>query len=342
MSRSGGLHLVEILRNSLDGPTSRACHEVARVLVNREPLAAKVTADEARVDDDLCLRQTKRRRKLLAQGGRRLVRIDNAYSILFVDPHHAGAGVDEPLKLTRRGERVLEDVVGTCKHVFNQLTRLALLDNRVAVDIGVRSPGSFSSQKRVAVNIRLEDRRVIVERIGEGDQRQLFVLDFDQSRCLFGRIPTLRRYRGDPIADHAHAVRCQRRPVEQAAAKPHRADVRPGQYRLHSRYSKSGGCIDRQDAGVRSRSACVRQPQHAWHRYVGGVTRGTRHLQRTFDTVLRLVKQWLPAAKLRRCSHTRTPPENWSRNLRSARSVQTRAIRRLYAADPRASSDGST
>ena len=39
---------------------------------------------------------------------------------------------------------------------------------------------------------------------------------------------------GDAVADHAHAVAGQRRPVQQSSAQAHVADVGAGQHRVHA------------------------------------------------------------------------------------------------------------
>ena len=324
--RIGRLELVEVGHDGLDRPSRRPRQEVTHVLVDRQALAAEVAADEAGVDHDLRLGQTQRGRHLLSKPGWRLVGVDDAHRVLLVDPQHARAWLDEALELASGHERVLEDAVRLGEDVVDAGARLTLVDDGMTLDVRVRRRRSLRTQERVAVRVRMQDRRVGRERVVDTeDTGQVLVFDFDQARRGFGCLAGVGGDRGDPIADHAHAVNGQDGPVLQAAPETHRTDVRAGQNRMHARVVLGRGRVDRDDAGMRPRAAHVGQPQHAWQREVGRVARGAGDLEWAFDPVLGLVEQLLRGFGLEGQRHARAS----SRSCRRARSVQTRAMRRL-------------
>ena len=67
MPRVGCLQLIQIRHHRFDRPTSRFGQEIADELVYRQALAAEVTANELRVDDDLRLGHVQRCGELLTQ-----------------------------------------------------------------------------------------------------------------------------------------------------------------------------------------------------------------------------------------------------------------------------------
>src|SRR5215207_10564932 len=92
------LHLVEIAHHRLDRPAGGARQVVAGVLVDGEALAAEIAADERGVDHDPVRRDAEPGRKLTAEIGRRLVRVDDVDTIVLVDPEDARARLDESLE----------------------------------------------------------------------------------------------------------------------------------------------------------------------------------------------------------------------------------------------------
>ena len=86
----------------------------------------------------------------------------------------------------------------------------------------------------------MEDRRVRIERVVEGDQRQLLVLDLDQARGLVRGGLALGGDGGHAISDHPNAVDRQRRPVLQSSTQADEADVGAGQHRVDARHRAGG------------------------------------------------------------------------------------------------------
>jgi hypothetical protein len=313
VARVGGLQFVDVVHDGFDRSTGRARHEVTGVFVDGQALAAEVAADECRVDDDLSFGQLQRGGELLTQRGWRLVGADDAHALLFVDPDDARARLDEALELARGRESVLEDVRRARKDSVDLLARLALLDQAVAVHVGMRRGRAFGAQERVRVDVRMEDRRVRLDGILRAeDAWQCFVLHLDEARGSFGAVLALGGDGGDAIADHPHAVGGEHGPVLQPSADTRGADIRSGQDGMDARRLLRGVGGDGDDARVRMRTPRIRQVQHTRQLHVGGVARAAGDFERALDAVLRFGEQLL--------GHSR---------LRSARSVHTRAIWRL-------------
>jgi hypothetical protein len=139
---------------------------------------------------------------------------------------------------------------------------------------------------------------------------QVLVLDLDQPRGGLGSLARFRRHRGDAIADHANSVSGQDRPIQQPPAETNVARFGAGQHRVHAERLSGSARIDRDETGMRTGAARIRQPQHARHADVGSVAGSASHLQRSVDSILGCI-------------------EDHAASLRRARSVHTRAILRL-------------
>ena len=102
----------------------------------------------------------------------------------------------------------------------------------------------------------------------------------DEEGARFGRDG------GDRIADEAHAVGCEHRPVEQRAAEVVFADVLPGQHRVDAGERSGGARVDARDARVRDWAAHERRPQHPRPREVRRILRASGDLLASFDADL--------------------------------------------------------
>ena len=115
----------------------------------------------------------------------------------------------------------------------------------------VRRLGALGTEKPVRIDVRMQRWRIGHERVLERHQRQVLVLNAHQSR---GRLRRFARFGGDsrdPVADHAHSVAGQSRPIEKSAAEPHVSNIGAGQDGMNSGEVSGGTCIDREDACVR-------------------------------------------------------------------------------------------
>ena len=155
-----------------------------------------------------------------------------------------------------RGRRVRRRTPGSLRFRF--------LDERVAVDVRMRRLRALAvAQHPVRVDVWVEDGCVGVERIFQRDQRQVLVFDPHQAGSLFGDLARLGGDGGDAVANEAHAISGEGRPVQQSSAQAHVAGVRAGEHGVDAAQLARGADVDRENARVRAIAARIRTPQHA-------------------------------------------------------------------------------
>ena len=164
-------------------------------------------------------------------------------------------------------------MVSPREHVLDAFSGFVLLNDGVPVNIGMLRLRPFRPEKFVGIDIGMEHWRAIGERIVQCENRKIFVLHENQAGGILRNLARVRGDGGDPVTDQAHAVTRQCRPVQQSAAEAHVANIVARQYRVDPLDSTRIGDIHRDNAGVRSVTSRVREPEHAWQLHVGRVAR---------------------------------------------------------------------
>ena len=190
------------------------------------------------VDDDALGGNAESDAHLIAQRERGLVRRDDMHR-LAIDPDERCARLDVGLMHARHDEGVLEHA-GGAREGRVDVTVLVL---HLTLHVRMRDLVARTAEVHLFLRVGMHERGVAIERaLGIEHGRQLFVLDRDQSRRLFGRLGRVRRDGRDAISDEARALPREHRPVLQPAteamtahvgSRDHRADAGDGARGAH-------------------------------------------------------------------------------------------------------------
>ena len=102
----------------------------------------------------------------------------------------------------------------------------------------------------------MEDGRILPQRLQRIKHRgQFLILHLNELECFLGDIPVLRRHCGYALPDKAHAVLCQHRDIEEAAAIPYAAHIGACQDGMDARHLVRSRGINADNPGVRQRAS---------------------------------------------------------------------------------------
>ena len=186
---------------------------------------------------------------------------------------------------------------GDHRAVFHRRLRDALMHD--CLRDAVRGCGERGFQ--ILVDLFLADRRGEVaidprvdrvRRLGVGDRhhrRQLFIIDHDQRRRIFGNRAAVSDNQRHRIADIAHGVGGERgdRRFRRRKEEAHHRDRLPRQIfggvdRVHALERARRRCVDRQDLAVRDRAADKGDMEHAGQHDIVGELAATGQQPRVF------------------------------------------------------------
>ena len=192
-----------------------------------------------------------------------------------VDPHQRRARFDVAGVRARRLEPVLEHAVRAGEDRFQ--IRRALHAQQRALNVRMRALGPRPvrvDRIRVLRPAGMQRGRIRRQRRGGIEYRRPHVVVHDDlARRRFGRFASLGRNRGYPVADEAHRIDREHRPVEDLPPQTRETDVGAGEHHAHAGHAPRRFDVDRADARVRVRAFGIRGPERVFADDVGGILR---------------------------------------------------------------------